>query len=31
LHPVTLEYFIENAAKAEKNMMKLFNAFLQET
>lgn len=30
LHPVTLEYFIENAAKAEKNMITLFSGFLKE-
>lgn len=30
LHPVTLDYFIENAAKAEKNMITLFSEFLKE-
>jgi len=30
LHPVTLDYFIENAVKAEKKMIRLMGAFLQE-
>lgn len=30
LHPVTLEYFIENAARAEKNMIRLVGEFLRE-